>query len=162
MTSSASPSRPRRREPLRARPEPDVDLATPTVDLREEDTHPRILIVEDEMDIREWLRVSLQQRGWRVNCAPSVSSALEMAGRLRPQLVLLDQRLPDGKGLDCAQVLRDRHPEMRLIMFSAYLDVDAEAMADELGVQTISKVDVKALLDVLAAHQQALSDALMA
>lgn len=152
----SSAGRPRRREPLRA--------AAPVVDVREpvdltvaedgtDDLRPRILIVEDEPDIREWLRVALQQSGWRVNCAPSVKTALEMANRLLPNLVLLDQRLPDGKGMDCARTLRSTHPEMRLLMFSAYLDIEAEAEAESLGMQTISKVDGKSLFDVLRAHQ---------
>ena len=123
------------------------------------DTHPRILVVEDEVDIREWLRVSLQQRGWRVNCAPSIAAALEMANRLGPDVVLLDQRLPDGKGLDCGRALREANPAIRLIMFSAYLDLDAEAEAESLGMQTISKVDGKALFDVLGAHQRTLTAA---
>jgi two-component system response regulator (stage 0 sporulation protein F) len=125
----------------------------------DDDLRPRILIVEDEPDIREWLRVALQQSGWRVNCAPSVKTALEMANRLHPNLVLLDQRLPDGKGMDCARTLRSTHPEMRLLMFSAYLDLEAEAEAESLGMQTISKVDGKSLFDVLRAHQLTLAPA---
>lgn len=130
-----------------------------TVEDADDDLRPRILIVEDEPDIREWLRVALQQSGWRVNCSPSVSTALEMASRLHPSLVLLDQRLPDGKGMDCARALRSAHPEMRLLMFSAYLDLEAEAEAEDLGMQTISKVDGKALFEVLRAHQRTLAPA---
>lgn len=136
----------------------------PVIDVREAGTRslprepddgprPRILIVEDEPDIREWLRVALQQSGWRVTCAPSVRTALEMANRLRPDLVVLDQRLPDGRGMDCARTLRSTHPGMRLLMFSAHLDLGAEEEAASLGMQTIAKVDGKSLFDVLRAHQ---------
>jgi two-component system response regulator (stage 0 sporulation protein F) len=157
--SPAAVARPRRREPLRAAA-PVIDVREPvdlTVPEADDDLRPRILIVEDEPDIREWLRVALQQSGWRVNCAPSVKTALEMANRLHPNLVLLDQRLPDGKGMDCARTLRSTHPEMRLLMFSAYLDLEAEAEAESLGMQTISKVDGKSLFDVLRAHQLTLA-----
>ena len=160
----ASVTRPRRRAPLRAAPKADIRSA---IDLTEagapgaqvEDGRPRVLIVDDEADIRDWLRLELRERGWLVNCARDVAEGTEMALRLRPHVVLLDQRLPDGRGLDAGRRLREERPEVHLILFSAYLDLDAEEEAARLGIQTISKVDGNALFATIGAHHDALTAA---
>lgn len=151
--------RPRRREPLRARPADAtevVDVRGPEmIDLREQPERQRVLVVDDEPGIRDWLRIDLRERGWAVNTARDLEEGYEMANRLRPQVVILDQRLPDGKGIDCARVLRERHPEIHVLLFSAYLDLAAEEQAQELGVQTISKVDRTGLFVALDAQRTA-------
>ena len=162
MTPEQSRGRHRRREPLRAAPT-EVDL-TSTVDLTaapapppppsSEDERPRALIVDDEVDIRDWLRVELRAQGWMVNCARSVAEGTEMALRLRPHLVLLDQRLPDGHGLTMARQLQQDAPAIHVVLFSAYLDLAAEEEAAALGVQTISKVDRTALFATVAVHHR--------
>lgn len=147
----------RRREPLRAAPEIDVsssvDLTAPPL----EDGRPRVLIVDDEVDIRDWLRIELRAQGWLANCARSVAEGTEMALRLRPHLVLLDQRLPDGRGLDAGRRIREERPEIHVVLFSAYLDLAAEEEAARLGIQTISKVDRTALFATVGAHHDALT-----
>lgn len=158
MTGATRPGA-RRREPLRAAPEVDVravvDLdATPL-----EDGRPRVLVVDDEVDIRDWLRVELRAQGWLVNCARSVAEGTEMALRLRPHLILLDQRLPDGRGLDAGREIRRQRPEISVILFSAYLDLAAEEEAASLGIQTISKVDRVALFATVGAHHDVLTTA---
>ena len=128
-------------------PEPPIDL---TADLRLGE-RPRVLLVDDEPDVRDWLRIALHQDGWNVNAARSAAEGIEMAGRLHPQVVLLDQALPDGPGLECGRWLRENHPEIRVVMFSAYLDIKTEEDAFALGISTISKVDHVALLTTMTA-----------
>lgn len=151
--------------PVVSRPAADagdqvIDLRPAEADERHDaqawpdDDRPRILVVDDEPDIREWLRVALGVRGWHVNAARSASEGLEMALRLHPDIVLLDQRLPDGTGLEVGRTLRDERPDLRLLMFSAYLDLPAEEEAEALGIRTISKVDRAALFATLDAMQQ--------
>lgn len=112
---------------------------------------PRILVVDDEPDVRDWLRIALHEAGWSVNTAPSASEGLEMAMRLRPRVVVLDQSLPDANGVDVARWLRANHPDIIVLLFSAYLDLRVEEEATRLGVCTISKVDHQSLMTNLAA-----------
>ena len=154
-------ARRRRRRPRRAAPAPPeetVDVRD-SVDLREGDGGtPRVLLVDDEPDIRDWLRITFRERGWMVNTAGTAEEGLEMARRLRPAMVLLDQRLPDAPGLSIGRTLRDERPEMTVVMFSASLDLLEEEEAARLGMVTISKVDRTALLSLAdarrAAHQR--------
>jgi len=154
----------RRREPLRAARERaviDVREVEPSIDLTvAQRTAPRrrILIVDDEPDVLGWLRIALEPLRWDVNGARNASDAVEMATRLLPDVVLLDQQMPDGTGIEIARWLRVNQPSMVLVMFSAYLDIPTEEEAARLGVTTISKVDTKALMATLAAIRDELDE----
>jgi two-component system phosphate regulon response regulator OmpR len=119
---------------------------------------PRLLVVDDDPDVRAWLRIALELQGWVVEEASTAEEALEMVGRVPPDLVILDHHLPGATGLGCARILRERHPGMSLVMFSAYLDRIQETEADLLELETISKVDHDSLLRYLSAHLEALTE----
>ena len=59
-----------------------------------------MLIVEDEPDVARLLAFNLQQAGFTVQIAASVSAALAKAKEKRPEVVVLDLMLPDGSGYD--------------------------------------------------------------
>lgn len=66
----------------------------------------RILIVEDEAEIRRFVRLSLEAEGHEVHEADGVKRGLIEAGTRRPDLVVLDLGLPDGDGVDLIRDLR--------------------------------------------------------
>ena len=66
----------------------------------------RILVVEDEADIRRFVRLALESEGHEVFEADGVKRALIDAGTRRPDLVVLDLGLPDGDGVDFIRDLR--------------------------------------------------------
>lgn len=66
-----------------------------------------ILIVEDEEDILELLRVSLSREGYQVACATSGEEALKLFKKQVPDIVILDLMLPGMDGLDVAKVLKN-------------------------------------------------------
>jgi two-component system KDP operon response regulator KdpE len=70
------------------------------------ETRTRILIVEDEADIRRFVRMALESEGQEVFEADSVKRGLIEAGTRRPELVILDLGLPDGDGVDFIRDLR--------------------------------------------------------
>lgn len=65
-----------------------------------------ILLVDDEEDILELLRYNLTAEGYRVLCAESGETALEIAGMQKPDLIVLDLMLPGIDGLDVAAILK--------------------------------------------------------
>jgi two-component system KDP operon response regulator KdpE len=67
---------------------------------------PRILVVEDEAEIRRFVRLSLERDGFEVYEADGVERGLIEAGTRRPELVVLDLGLPDGDGVDLIRDLR--------------------------------------------------------
>lgn len=66
----------------------------------------RVLVVEDEADIRRFVRMTLESEGHEAFEADTVQRALIEAGTRRPDLVVLDLGLPDGDGVDFIRDLR--------------------------------------------------------
>jgi two-component system KDP operon response regulator KdpE len=66
----------------------------------------RILIVEDEAEIRRFVRLAMEAEGYEVHEADGVQRGLIEAGTRRPDLVVLDLGLPDGDGVELIRDLR--------------------------------------------------------
>jgi len=66
----------------------------------------RVLVVEDEAEIRRFVCLSLEREGFEVFEADGVARGLIQAGTRRPELVVLDLGLPDGDGVDLIRDLR--------------------------------------------------------
>ena len=64
------------------------------------------VVVEDEPQIRRFVRAALEAEGWQVFEAGTVKHGLTEAGTRRPDLVIADLGLPDGDGVDLIRDLR--------------------------------------------------------
>ncbi len=73
---------------------------------------PRVLVIEDETDLRELLEYNLKGAGYDVASAADAASGVALARERRPDLVLLDIMLPDSSGLDVCRMLKS-HPATR-------------------------------------------------
>lgn len=82
---------------------------------------PKVLVVEDETDIRDLLTFNLRQQGYDVSAADSGSAALDELGPFAPDLVILDLMLPDMSGIEvCRRIrTRDRKSQPSVIMLTA-------------------------------------------
>ena len=81
----------------------------------------KVLIVEDNADQAETLKLLLSLKGHRLEVADTGPAAVELARRQRPDVVLLDLGLPGYDGIEVARRLRAEHGErMRIIAVSAY------------------------------------------
>jgi len=67
-------------------------------------TQPVVILIEDEVQIRRFVRASLEAEGWQVHEADTAKRGLADAGTRKPDLLIVDLGLPDGDGLD---VIRD-------------------------------------------------------
>jgi two-component system KDP operon response regulator KdpE len=70
------------------------------------ETSPVALLVEDEPQIRRFVRAALEEEGWHVHECPTMQRGLIDAGTRKPDLVVLDLGLPDGDGLAFLNDLR--------------------------------------------------------
>jgi DNA-binding NarL/FixJ family response regulator len=101
---------------------------------------PTVLIVDDQVGFLQVARELLEKDGFTVvGEATSATAALELARRLRPEIVLLDVRLPDGSGVDVARALRSGADGPHVVLTST-ADYAREARA--CGVPFIAKVDL--------------------
>ncbi|KTT15017.1 two-component system response regulator KdpE [Pseudacidovorax intermedius] len=69
-------------------------------------TAPTAVVVEDEPQIRRFVRGALEAEGWQVHEAADLREGLAMAGTRQPDLLVLDLGLPDGDGLDLIRDVR--------------------------------------------------------
>lgn len=80
----------------------------------------RILIVDDEADIRELLDLTLVRMGLEVDCAGTLAEAFTMLANQRYQLCLTDMRLPDGTGLDLVRHVNETMADLPVAVVTAY------------------------------------------
>lgn len=80
----------------------------------------RILIVDDEDNQRKSLAIGLRLEGYRVLEAADGEAALEVLSRESVDLALIDLMMPGINGLDLARRMRFRHPDVRIVLTSAY------------------------------------------
>lgn len=96
----------------------------------------RLLLVEDDSMVRGWVRLALEATEFRlVGEASSAAEALELADRRRPDVLLLDFRLPDGKGTEVVRDLRRRGDDTPAVLMTANLEQGLNEAAREAGAQ---------------------------
>lgn len=115
----------------------------------------RILVVDDRVDCADSMADLLRMHGHQVHTAHDGASAIERAGILRPQVVLLDLGLPDMDGFEVARRLRrdPGHAAVRLIAISGYGQPDDVQRAREAGFDRhfIKPVDIAELIGAIQA-----------
>ncbi|MEW6513577.1 MAG: sigma-54 dependent transcriptional regulator [Pseudomonadota bacterium] len=82
--------------------------------------NPRVLIVDDEADIRELLDMTLARMGLECDCAASVAAAKQLLREQSYQLCLTDMRMPDGDGLDLVRHIEASHPTLPVAVITAH------------------------------------------
>ena len=90
------------------------------------------LIVEDEPQIRRFVRMALEGEGWQVFEAATLKQGLVEAGTRRPDVIVLDLGLPDGDGVDYLRDLR-AWSRVPVIVLSARTDEDQKIAALDAG-----------------------------
>ncbi|MDT7812027.1 MAG: hypothetical protein QOJ42_1943 [Acidobacteriaceae bacterium] len=93
----------------------------------------RVLIVDDEKNIRESLAAIFTSRGYESKVVFSAEQAVEMIAEWQPDLAILDVGLPKTNGIDLAIALKTSHPTCRVLLFSGQpstTDLLADAAAD--------------------------------
>jgi two-component system OmpR family response regulator len=94
----------------------------------------RILIVDDEKDLCEIMRSFLISKGYDVDCANNLREAHMKWDKDPPALVLLDNNLPDGLGLDMLEANYSLLDNTRVIMMTADIFVSNRERAKKLGI----------------------------
>ena len=87
----------------------------------------RVMLVDDHEVVREGLRTLLARRPnvTVVGEAGSVAEAVDAAAKTKPDVVIMDVRLPDGSGVEACRLIRDHRVETRVIMLTSYADDEA-------------------------------------
>jgi two-component system, NtrC family, response regulator PilR len=93
----------------------------------------RLLVVDDEASIRDMLAFFFHKRGFEVLTASSFAEGLAAAGRLTPDIVLSDIKMPDGNGLDLLRKVKADSPKIPVIMITAHTSTQDAIEAMKAG-----------------------------
>lgn len=93
----------------------------------------RLLLVDDEPHILQFLELGLINEGFDIRTAPDGLSALEIAAEFKPHVAILDIMMPGMDGFEVCRVLRDEEPDIAVIMLTAKDEVDDRVKGLSLG-----------------------------
>jgi two-component system response regulator PilR (NtrC family) len=93
----------------------------------------RILIVDDELSMREFLKILLEKEGYEVTAAPDAARALQIVKQETIDLVVTDIRMPGMSGLELLTELKNHSREMPVIMITAFASPDDAVLAMKNG-----------------------------
>ncbi len=88
----------------------------------------QVLIIEDEGEMCLLINLLLDGKGMDIEHVKSLSAAVEYLQQHAPDVVLIDNRLPDGYGIDFISSLKEMHPDTKIIMISG-MDASAKDVA---------------------------------
>lgn len=113
----------------------------------------RMLVVDDEEDMRVLVRsvITRANQGLTVESeATNGLEAVEVWRESRPDVVLLDQRMPGLTGLEAAEQILEEHPGQTIVLFSAFLNDVVRAAAEAIGIRAcVSKENILSLPETL-------------
>ncbi len=92
-----------------------------------------ILVVDDELSMREFLKILLEKEGYQVRTAAEGQSALQLAGQHSFDLVISDIRMPGMSGLELLTQLKEMQPDIGVIMITAFASPDDAVAAMKGG-----------------------------
>lgn len=119
---------------------------------------PQVLIVDDELQIRRFLRVSLEANGYSVHETDTGHDAIVKTAQLRPDLVILDMGLPDMDGLEVLNRIRQWTKTPVIILSVRDSDRDKiaalDAGADDYLTKPFSTEELLARMRVAQRHAQ--------
>jgi two-component system response regulator DevR len=123
----------------------------------------RIALVDDHEMVREGLKAILMSEPdfSIVGDASNAAQALEMIERLRPEIVLLDVRLPDASGIDVCRMVSERFPDVAVIILTTFTDEYLVAQCLQAGargyiVKDIERFDLKRSIRAVARGEAAI------
>lgn len=94
----------------------------------------RLLLVDDDQMLRELMGVALEMEGFEiVGAAGDGSDAVRLADSLRPDVVLMDVTMPRMDGIEATRAIRDRHPEIRVVVLTMHDEPTVIARAVAAG-----------------------------
>ena len=112
------------------------------------DKHAKILVVDDDENIRNTMKTILEDEGYIVDLAATGSEAIQKTKKTAYNIALLDIRLPDMEGVELLKLIKDTVPPTRKIMVTGYPSMQnaISALNKSADAYLIKPVDIEILL----------------
>jgi two-component system nitrogen regulation response regulator NtrX len=111
----------------------------------------KILIVDDDENIRKTMKAILEEENYSVDLATNGKEAIQMTNEKMYNLALLDIRLPDIEGVELLQLMKEYVPRTRKIMVTGYPTIQNAVMAINKNADAylLKPVDIEKLLQIV-------------
>ncbi len=109
----------------------------------------KILVVDDEENIRELYREELTEEGYEVFLAADGEQAVKMADEIKPDLVTLDVRMPGMDGIEVLRALKEKRRDLPMIMCTAYPEYKHNFGVWASEAYVVKSTDLKELKDTI-------------
>ena len=93
----------------------------------------KILVVDDEETVCNSVNKILSRRGYDVTRALTVDDAVKLIREMTFDLVITDMMIPGTGGMELLQIIRDRYPELEVILITGYASIESAVKATKLG-----------------------------
>jgi len=116
----------------------------------------RIIIVDDDENIRKTMKTILEDEGYVVDLAVTGNEAIKMTHETAYNIALLDIRLPDMEGVELLKLMKDNVPRTRKIMVTGYPSMQnaISALNKNADAYLIKPVDVEKLINMIKKQLQ--------
>ena len=124
------------------------------------DKHARILIVDDDENIRNTLKAILEDEGYVVDTTVTGGEAIQKTQNTAYNIALLDIRLPDIEGVELLKLIKDAVPRTRKIMLTGYPSMQnaIAALNKNADAYLIKPIDIEKLLETVRNQLQLQED----
>lgn len=92
-----------------------------------------ILIIDDEVNIRNGLALALKDEGYEIQVASSAQEGLEKLALFLPDLIICDVRMPDMDGIKFLEIAKTKYSEIPIVMLTGHAGIDNAITAMKLG-----------------------------
>ena len=112
------------------------------------DRNAKVLIVDDDENIRNTMKTILEDEGYTVDLAATGAEAVQKTEKTAYNIALLDIRLPDIEGVELLKIMKDATPRTRKIMVTGYPSMQnaITALNKNADAYLVKPVDVEKLL----------------
>ena len=93
-------------------------------------TAKKVLVIEDEGEIGLLLNIILNEKDFELDYVKDLSSADEYLQKEQPSVIILDNKLPDGFGVDFISYIKKKYSDIKIIMISGFASAKDVALAN--------------------------------
>lgn len=109
----------------------------------------KILVVDDEENIRQLYKEELTEEGYEVYLAGSGEEAIILVEQVQPDLVTLDVRMPGMDGIEVLRALKEKKRDLPMIMCTAYPEYKHNFGVWASDAYVVKSTDLKELKDTI-------------